>query len=127
MRPDVTRYIMKPSTPTNAEAEHERAVAVRRLLRQRLHVDPHVLLREVGHEGGVGRHVVGRRDRAERLAVGEREVERVAVDDDRRHGAAVEVAQQIRERHLGDGGGAARAKEDQAAGDGDEQQTWPRR
>ena len=67
--PTVTRYIMNPSAPMKPSAEQQRDVAVRRLLRQRLHVDAHVLLRQVGDERRVGGHVAGRRRRAERLAV----------------------------------------------------------
>jgi hypothetical protein len=103
------------------ESEHDSAEAVCGLLSQRLHVNAHVLLGKIGHERRVRRHVIGRRDRPKRLAVRQRDVERVAVDNDRRYGSAVEVPQQIRKRHLNQGCGTMAAKKDDAAGRRDEQ------
>ena len=96
----------EPERADEPKPEQQRDVAVRRLLRHRLHVDAHLPLRHVGHERRVGGHVAGRRRRPERLTVGEGEVEAVAVDDDRRDRAAVEVPQQVGERHLARDGGA---------------------
>ncbi len=79
---------------------HERAVAVRRLLGRDLDVNPHAPFRQVRHEGRVRRHVVRRGHRAEDTSICALEVQGVAGDDDFLHHAAVEVAQQIRKRHL---------------------------
>src|SRR5262245_19059334 len=45
------------------------------------------------------------------------EVQRVAVDDDLRHHAPVEIAQQVRERNLGDGDRLAGAQQEGAGHD----------
>ena len=103
MRPEVTRYSVKPSTPMNASAEDERAVAVapicsggaRKSMRTRF-------FSSSGTNDGVPRHVVGRNGRVHVSAVGQRRFERVAVDDDSRDAPRVGVAQQIRERHYDD-------------------------
>ena len=108
------------------EPEHERAVAERRLLGGRLHVDPHAFSRQVRYECRVRGHEVGRRDRSVRLSALQLEVERVAVDDHLLHRAAVEPAKQIGEGHLRRDGDAARAHDEQR-GPGDTRQHGGRR
>ena len=84
------------------DAEHGRDVVVGGRFRERLHIDPDVFAREIGDERGVGGHVVARRRRAERLSVRTSDLEVVPGDDDRRHRAALEVTQEVRERRACD-------------------------
>jgi hypothetical protein len=87
-------------------SNHERAVAERRLLGRGLDVNPHAPFRQVRHEGRVRRHVVRRGHRAKGPPISALVVQRVACDDDFRHHAAVEIAQQVRKRHLRHGQGS---------------------
>ena len=83
-----------------ADAEHQRAVAVRALFARGPHIEPHVAARELRHERRIARHVVGRRRRPKRLTAPQLEVERVAVDDHFGQRTAVEMLQQVGKRHL---------------------------
>jgi hypothetical protein len=88
-------------------AEDQRAVAVRALLGGAPDVDLHVPADQLGDERRVRRHVVRRRRRREHGAVVSCEREPIAVDHHVLHLAAIEIAEQIGERHLRDDDGRA--------------------
>ena len=82
IRPLVTRYSVKPSTPMKPTPSRERAVAVRGLLgRVRTSIRT-FFFASSGMNAAVRGHVVGRRHGPHRLARLQLEVQRVAVDDD---------------------------------------------